>query len=88
MMEKILSKVKTQENQVVVQENVTRAEDWAEIWDMLYNKDKCHHLHVGSYTPVGSYTMREDETSAEIKKVDYEKDLDIIVDKNCTSENI
>ena len=55
---------------------------------MLYNKDKFHHLHVGSYTPVGSYTMREGETPAEIKKVDYEKDLDIIVDKNCTSENI
>ena len=32
---KIFSKVKIQENQAVVQENVTIAKDWAEIWDIV-----------------------------------------------------
>ena len=47
---------------------------------MFYNKKKCHHLHVGNHTPVGSYTMMEDKKPIEIEKVEYEKDLSIIVD--------
>ena len=47
---------------------------------MFYNKKKCHHLHVGNYTPVGNYTMMVDETPIEIKRVEHEKDLGIIVD--------
>ena len=63
-----------------VQVDVTRAEFWADIWDMFYNKKKCHHLHLGNYTPVGNYTMMEDKKPIEIEKVEYEKDLGIIVD--------
>ena len=42
---------------------------------------KCHHMHVGKYTPVGNYTMTENEIPVEIEKVEYEKDLGIIVDQ-------
>ena len=51
---------------------------------MFYNKAKCHHLHINNYTLVGSYTMREDETPVENKKVDYEKYPGIIFDKKNT----
>ena len=77
---KIFSRIKTQENRAAVQVDVTRVEFWADIWDMFYNKKKCHHLHVGNHTPVGNYTMMEDKKPIEIEKVEYEKDLGIIVD--------
>ena len=50
--------------------------EWSKEWQMLFNVDKCSVLHLGKNNPNFNYYMG----SNEIKSVDKEKDLGIIID--------
>lgn len=64
-----------------LQVDVFKSEEWAKVWEMFYNKKKCKHLRVGNPEPTYTYVMSPDSDPHEIERVDFEKDLGVIVDK-------
>ena len=40
--------VETEEQSQVFQEGILRLEAWSREWQMMFNADKCHILHLGS----------------------------------------
>ena len=58
-----------------VQSTINRLLEWSEEWQMLFNSDKCHILHLGNNNARQSYSMGGDE----LKPVEYEKDFGVVV---------
>ena len=48
---KIYAVVSNQAYENKVQSSLNRAVNWADIWKMLFNIIKCHHLHLGKHVP-------------------------------------
>ena len=46
---------------------------------MLYNTDKCHHVHIGENTTASKYEMGSGNEST-IKRVESEQDLGVFID--------
>ena len=59
--------------------------DWADIWRMLFNIVKCHHLHIGKHDSGTTYTMKSKDQEIEIEKVNNEEDLGVIIDQKSRS---
>ena len=81
---KIYAVVSNQIIETRVQNSLNCAANWANIWRMLFNIIKCHHLHIGTHDRGIKYTMSSNNREIELEKVDSEKDLGVIIDKNLT----
>ena len=64
----------------MLQEDITKSENWAEIWEMLFNLMKCHHMHIGQEEP-NQYTMGTGENKIIIETVKNKNDLGVTIDK-------
>ena len=82
--EKIYAVVSNQADNDKVQHSLNRAVNWADIWKMLFNIIKCHHLHVGKHDRGTKYTMISNNQEIELEKVKNEKDLGVIIEQNLT----
>ena len=69
--------VNTEEESRQFQEGITRLENWSREWQMLFNEDKCHILHLGAKNAEFKYSMG----GRELDSVDSEKDLGVIIHK-------
>ena len=49
--------VETEEQSQVFQEGILRLEAWSREWQMLFNADKCHILHLGARNAKHEYIM-------------------------------
>ena len=79
---KIYRRVSRVEHIQLLQTCLNRAVTWADIWKMVFNFNKCHHLHIGK-NPIGqSYTMQTPKGTITIESVDSEKDLGVTIDKS------
>ena len=70
-------------NQIVenrAQNSLNCVVNWANIWRMLFNIIKCHHLHIGTQSRGIKYTMVSNK-KLNLKK---EKAQGVIVDQNLT----
>ena len=74
---KIGQVILSQQDQVTLQTCLNNLMHWAEKWGMEFNITKCKVLHVGKNNPLYPYTMNDQE----LKSVDNEKDIGVIVDK-------
>ena len=81
---RIYAVVSNQADNDKVQHSLNRAVNWADIWKMLFNIIKCHHLHVGKHDRGTKYTMLSNNQEIELEKVKNEKDLGVIIDQNLT----
>ena len=63
-----------------VQYSLNRAADWANVWKMLFNIIKCHHLHIGKHDTGITCTMISNNQEVTEK----EKSLGVIIDQNLT----
>ena len=45
------------------------SELWAKLWDMIFNNNKCHHMHVGEHSEVSKYEMGSGESRTEIQVI-------------------
>ena len=81
---KIYAVVSNQADNDKVQRSLNCAVNWADIWKMLFNIIKCHHLHVGKHDRGTKYTMISNNQEIELEKVKNEKDLGVIIDQNLT----
>ena len=79
-----LYSIVTSDNDNRVQFSLNRAVDWANVWRMIFNIIKCHHLHIGKNITGTRYTMVSENGEIGLEKVKNEKDLGVIIDQNLT----
>ena len=63
----------------LLQNDVGKSEYWVDEWKMLYNTDKCHHVHIDEYTEAIKYEMGSGNNRSTIKRVESEKDLEVFI---------
>ncbi len=67
-----------------LQNNIFRACEWANAWQMTFNVKKCKHMHLGNRvnTP-NNYNMKDANNKlSQINQVDKEKDLGVTFQNN------
>ena len=68
-------KVMGEEDRDKFQQGLDKLVEWADTWQMAYNKDKCHVLHLGRNNSKFNYVMGGDV----LVESEWEKDLGVIV---------
>ena len=58
-----------------LQDDLDNLSKWATQWQMLFNVDKCHILHLGRHNPLHQYSMN----GVPLKVVEVEKDLGVLI---------
>ena len=78
---KVFRKCGTVEEAFTLQEDLSTLYQWSSDWQMLFNADKCHCLHIGSKNPHYDYFLGEEriETSTQ------EKDLGVIIHQSLSN---
>ena len=76
----ILSIVNTQEESNIVQQALSRVGNSSGIWQINFNYKKCNHMHLGRDQPFSSYYMIVNGKPDQIKNVEEQKDLEVIID--------
>ena len=77
---KIYAIVNTQAEANIVQQDLSRADNWSGIWQINFNYKKCNNMHLGRDQPFSSYYMTVNGEPDQIKKVEEQKDLGVIID--------
>ncbi|MCG7877512.1 MAG: reverse transcriptase domain-containing protein [Candidatus Thiodiazotropha endolucinida] len=78
---KLYSVAPTTATENSIQRSLDRAVNWADIWQMLFNATKCHHLRIGKQEAGIKYTMTANEQVIELETAKNEKDLGVIIDQ-------
>ena len=79
---KLFSSVQTLELRKQIQKDLDNLIDWADKWQLHFNADKCHVLHMGARNPMYQYYMRSHNSDERVKLAasEIEKDLGVQVD--------
>ena len=79
---KLFSKVNDLQMQQQIQKDLDSLMNWADKWQLRFNSDKCHVLHLGFNNSNYSYFMKahDDDSSVELETARIEKDLGVQVD--------
>ena len=72
---KIANKVDSENERQLLQSDLCTLIEWSNKWQMKYNIDKCHVLHIGNQNPKAIFTIN----NIPMTSVDKEKDIGIIV---------
>ena len=72
---KLFGKVNTVGKANIIQDDVGRAADWSEDWQISSNNKKGKHMHLGSENDFSKYYMTHDKSGEPIDTVQEEKDL-------------
>ena len=72
---KIAMVVESEEDRLKFQSNLDRLVKWSEEWQMLFNIDKCHIMHLGKKNPLYTYSLKDND----LEVVEQEKDVGVIV---------
>ncbi len=83
---KIFTPVYDKDDQCNLQENLSKLETWAEIWQMRFHPQKCKVMHIGKETEEFQYTMKTDGNSLNLEYVEEEKDLGVVIDNSLSFE--
>ena len=83
---KLFSEVNDDSSKRKLQADLENIMEWAEKWQMRFNADKCHVVHLGSNNPNFSYYMRNEDGTEDIELTTstVEKDLGVQVDDKLT----
>ena len=85
---KIFREVTSEEDSLRLQADIERLEQWAKVWLLEFNQDKCHVITLGKLENI-KHTHRYRLGGKEIEHVFEEKDLGVIVDHDLSfSEHI
>ena len=77
---KVYSTVESNQKELALQNQVTRSETRAALWQMFFNILKCHNLHIGNLETDFKYEMTTNEGRLATEQVKSERDLGVIVD--------
>ena len=75
-----LHKVNSKSDADKLQNDLDNLYKWSCDWQMLFNLDKCHILHLGKNNPHHQYYIN----GHPMLNVEYEKDLGVIIHSSCT----
>ena len=67
--------VETAQDQACFQTGMDRLQEWADKWQMAFNVDKCHMLHMGAKNKKFKYQLG----GRDLEPVEHEKDVGVIV---------
>ena len=67
--------VESREQHMELQCTIDRLEKWSEDWQMLFNSEKCHILHLGFNNRKLEYRMG----GRVLETVEFDKDVGVIV---------
>ena len=76
---KIFHPVRSQEDALVLQEDINSLTKWSHKWLLKFNTNKCHVLTLGKFDNI-RYTHRYSLYDNELEHVFEEKDLEVLVD--------
>ena len=72
--------VNSKENAFQLQNDLNKLVEWSVEWQMLFNYDKCHILHLGAKNPRCNYTLNGNDLTS----VEVEKDLGVHITDTCS----
>ena len=75
---KVARVVESQEHQAELQMTIDRLVEWSREWQMLFNSEKCHIMHLGANNNNFEYTMG----GRVLEAVEFEKDVGVIVHRS------
>ena len=83
---KLFSKIDSPDKHSRLQQDLDNLVSWANTWQLRFNADKCHVLHMGYNNPNYVYYMESyvNNERVELEATKMEKDLGIIVDSELT----
>ena len=70
--------VENEDDQKTFQEGLDSLMKWSQDWQMDFNVDKCHIMHIGQGNNEYKYTMG----GKELQESEFEKDIGVIVQRN------
>ena len=72
---KVISISKSQEDKVMLQEDINSLNEWTNDWLVKFNESKCKVMHLGKNNPKFDYKLNE----VTLDKTELEKDLGIFI---------
>ena len=66
--------------QKTVQDDLSRIDNWSDIWQIRFNYKKCNHMHLGKEQEFSTYFMTQSGEPTKINQVSEQKDLGVIID--------
>lgn len=82
---KIFSRIKTMDDALILQNDVTALEQWSQTWLLKFHPDKCHVLTLGKHQNI-VYAHPYLLNNQQLDHVFEEKDLGVILDSNLRFE--
>lgn len=70
--------VENEEDKRVFQDGLDNLMKWAKDWQMDFNVDKCHVMHIGNKNKEFTYAMGGKELSSS----EFQKDIGVLIQKN------
>ena len=70
--------VENEDHRIEFQEGLDSLMKWSKDWQMDFNVDKCHIMHIGSKNKEFSYSMGGQELNCS----EFEKDIGVLIQKN------
>ena len=65
---KVYHAIESTDTPELLQNDVGKSEYWGGEWKMVYNTDKCHHVHIGENTEASNYKMGSGNNRSTIKR--------------------
>ena len=75
---KLMGRVKNDKQRQIIKEDLTALSNWASVWEMPFNIDKCKVMHIGNSNLEAKYEM----SGKKLEQTKEEKDLGVIVSDN------
>ena len=80
---KIYNTVNNITNQTILQKDIDNATEWANMWQLPFNAEKCKIMHIGRSNQNYNYTMvNASGVNKDLMVVNVEKDLGVIFNSN------
>lgn len=76
---KVAKVVNSTQDAEILREDLVRLQNWSRDWQMEFNADKCHVMHIGKKTLNSQYVLN----GSTLKPTESERDLGVLVDKSC-----
>ena len=77
---KLYAVVNTVDDAKTVQDDLSRIDNWSDIWQIRLNYKKCNHMHLGKEQQFSTYFMTQNGEPTKINQVSEQKDLGVIID--------
>ena len=83
---KLWCRITKDTDSVVLHDDLDSLQSWSDTWQLKFNADKCKVMHIG-HSFQTKYYMGEDSATKELKTVQQERDLGVVVTSDLKSSS-